>query len=207
MQLTQLRPNPHNPQARRDLADPYEMHRTLVRAFVHDEKESPPRVLWRLEPGQSWSQPVVLVQSEQPGDWSFLNDIPGYLGGGGLPPPTKEFDPNALVRAGAPLRFRLCANPTVTRQGKRLGLVGEDAQLAWLQRQGVRLGFHLQTALVSGSDMVRGRRGNATVSFRQVLFEGVLEVGDADLLAGAVVNGIGHGKAFGCGLLSLARAG
>lgn len=205
MQLTQLRLDPHNAQARRDLADPYDMHRTLVRAFVRSEHERPPRVLWRLEPGQAWSQPVVLVQSELPGDWSFLNAVPGYLAAEGLPPATKAFDPGALLRPGAHLRFRLAANPTVTRQGKRQGLVGEEAQLAWLQRQGERLGFHVATALVSGSDMLHGRRGNARVSLRRVLFEGVLEVRDAGALGAAVAAGIGHGKAFGCGLLSLAR--
>lgn len=204
MQLTQLRLDPHNAQARRDLADPYDMHRTLVRAFVRDQRERPPRVLWRLEPGQAWSQPVVLVQSELPGDWSFLGDVPGYLAATS-PPVTKAFDAAALMRPGAPLRFRLAANPTVTRQGKRQGLVGEDAQLAWLQRQGERLGFHVAMALVSGSDMLHGRRGNARVSLRRVLFEGALEVRDPDALAGAVACGIGHGKAFGCGLISLAR--
>lgn len=206
MHLTQLRLDPRSAQARRDLADPYDMHRTLVRAFVRGERDSPPRFLWRLEPGQDWSQAVLLVQSAEPGDWSFLAHAPGYLLGGDVAINTKAFDPAALLRPGANLRFRLAANPTVTREGKRLGLVGEDAQLAWLQRQGQRLGFDLATALVSGSDMVHGRKGNARVSLRRVLYEGVLQVRDAQALVGAIASGIGPGKAFGCGLLSLARA-
>jgi CRISPR system Cascade subunit CasE len=206
MHLTQLRLDPHNAQARRDLADPYDMHRTLVRAFVRGESDSPPRFLWRLEPGQTWSQPVVLVQAAEPGDWSFMAQVPGYLLGGEGAVTTKAFDPAARLVPGANLRFRLAANPTVTREGKRLGLVGEDAQLEWLQRQGQRLGFDMPTALVSASDMVHGRRGNARVSLRRVLYEGVLQVCDAQAMAGALVSGIGPGKAFGCGLLSLARA-
>lgn len=206
MHLTQLRLDPHNAQARRDLADPYDMHRTLVRAFVRDERDTPPRFLWRLEAGQDWSQAVLLVQSAQPGDWSFLAQAPGYLLGGDGAVNTKAFDPAAQLQAGASQRFRLAANPTVTREGKRLGLIGEDAQLAWLQRQGQRLGFDLSTALVSGSDLVHGRKGNARVSLRRVLYEGVLQVRDAQALMDAIVSGIGPGKAFGCGLLSLARA-
>lgn len=205
MQLTQLRLDARNAQARRDLADPYDMHRTLVRAFVRDERERPPRFLWRLEPGQDWSRPTVLVQSDQPGDWTFLSDVQGYLAGSELPA-AKAFEPGSLVDASARLRFRLAANPTVTRQSKRLGLIGEEAQLAWLERQGARHGFDVVAALVTGSDMLHGHRSGSRVSLRRVLFEGVLQVRDAKALRHALATGIGPGKAFGCGLLSLARS-
>lgn len=206
MFLTQLRLDPRNVSTRRDLADPYDMHRTLVRAFVRDKRDAPQRFLWRLESGTAWSQPVVLVQSTGPGDWSFLEAVSGYLLDSGDPPiGVKSFDLASLLQAGTNLRFRLAANPTVTRQGKRLGLIGEDAQLEWLHRQGERLGFGLQAALVTGSDMLRGRKGSMHVSLRRVLYEGVLEVRDAEALGAAIDSGIGHGKAFGCGLLSVAR--
>lgn len=206
MYLTRLRLDPRNAQARRDLADPYDMHRTLVRAFVRDERDVPPRILWRLEPGQAWSQPVVLVQSAVAGDWQFLDAAAGYLQQDGGVAEVRQFDPLAMVLSAPLLRFRLAANPTVSRDGKRLGLVGEDAQLQWLERQGSRLGFDMQAALVSGSDILHGRKGGMRVSLRRVVYEGVMRVRDADQVAQAVTLGIGHGKAFGCGLLSLARS-
>lgn len=204
MHLTQLRLDPHSAQARRDLADPYDMHRTLVRAFVQAEQGVPPRFLWRLEPGQTWAEPVVLVQSVQAAEWSFLSALGGYLrtDEGGIA--SKTFDLATLLQQPT-LRFRLAANPTVTRAGKRLGLIGEEAQLAWLQRQGQRLGFDLVTAMVSGSDMVQSRKGSTRITLRRVLFEGVLQVQDPSVMADTVAQGIGHGKALGCGLLSLAR--
>lgn len=205
MYLTQLRLDPRSAQARRDLADPYDMHRTLVRAFVRDQTESPPRFLWRLEAGRAWDQPVVLVQSPRAGNWSFLAASPGYLKTDDVEPPAKHFDPAALSVQDGRYRFRLAANPTVTREGKRHGLVGEDAQLTWLQRQGERNGFDVQAALVSGSDTLRGRKAAMRVSLLCVVFEGILVARDPVMLAGAVANGIGPGKAFGCGLLSLAR--
>jgi CRISPR system Cascade subunit CasE len=204
MHLTQLRLDPRSAQARRDLADPYDMHRTLVRAFVQDETQVPPRFLWRLEPVGAWSQPVVLVQSAHVGNWSFLVGLPSYLQHG-EPPQTKTVALDQLLLAGCRYRFRLVANPTVTRQGKRCGLVGEDDQLAWLNRQGERAGFKVIASLVSGSDSLQGRKGSMRVSLRRVCFEGVLQAEDTASLAKGLADGIGPGKAFGCGLLSVAR--
>lgn len=203
MYLSRLRLDPDSAQARRDLADPYELHRTLVRAFVADSASTPPRVLWRLEPLLNWNQPTVLVQSSTAPDWTALTDRPGYLR---QEVEVRDLDLDPLLVPGQVLRFRLNANPTVTREGKRHGLVDEDAQLGWLARQGERLGFDLDGALRFGSDWIRARKGNGHISLLQASFEGCLRVRDAERLGVAVRNGIGPGKAFGCGLLSLGRA-
>ena len=79
MHLTRLLLDPRSAQARRDLADPYDMHRSLTRAFVSDASQTPPRFLWRLEAGSVWSDPVVLVQSVHAADWALLRMLPGYL--------------------------------------------------------------------------------------------------------------------------------
>ena len=202
MYLTRLRLDPRSAQARRDLADPYEMHRTLVRAFVHNDEQAPPRFLWRGEPTSPWSEPVVLVQSEEAGQWLVLEAFPNYLKKAAE---TLQWQPESNLRIGERFRFRLFANPTVTRNGKRLGLAAEDAQLAWLERQGTRQGFSVEAALVTGSELLRSRKGESRISLLRVCFEGRLIVDDADMLARAVKAGIGPGKAFGCGLLSLGR--
>src|SRR5690606_40235472 len=80
MYLTRLTLDPRSAQARRDLADAYEMHRTLARAFVADEHSAPARFLWRLEAGNNaWTAPVVLAQSQQAGDWSARQGLPNHL--------------------------------------------------------------------------------------------------------------------------------
>lgn len=204
MHLTQLRLDPRGAAARRDLANPYDMHRTLVRAFVQDSEQAPPRFLWRLESDSAWQQPVVLIQSENEPDWTFLAAVPGYLKEGGVPQ-TRTFSLEAHVQPSARCRFRLVANPTVCREGKRHGLVGEEAQLAWLTRQGERLGFSIEYALVSGSDTLRGGKKGLQLNLRRVIYEGVFRVEDAEALTTAMTVGIGPGKAFGCGLLSAVR--
>lgn len=205
MYLSKLTLDPQHPQARRDLSNRYDMHRTLVRAFAPDEHSPPARFLWRLEPTLSLaSLPVVLVQSGSSAQWSALDTFPGYareiLG-------NKPVDLEQLVQAGTRYRFRLHANPTVTREGKRLGLCQETDQLAWLSRQGEARGFGLIACLRSGSERIHSRQGKSgqRITVQSVLFEGILETKEPDGLRLAVRNGLGHGKAWGLGLLSLAR--
>ena len=73
---------------------------------------------------------------------------------------------------------------------------------AWLQARCQRLGFalHDETALrVEGYEQHRGKGGALRVS--TVDFSGTLRVVDPTALQHALFSGIGHAKAFGCGLL------
>ncbi|WP_308363657.1 MULTISPECIES: type I-E CRISPR-associated protein Cas6/Cse3/CasE [unclassified Microbulbifer] len=203
MHLTRLTLDPDSAQARRDLGDAYEMHRTLARAFAVDAHSTPPRFLWRLEvDSNAWTMPVVLVQSATEANWLVLAGQPNYLK---KPVECKRLALEQLVEGGNSYRFRLQANPTVTRCGKRYGLVGEADQLAWLQRQGERHGFGLSTALITASDVLVGRKSNARISVRRTCFEGVLQVQNTEAFNRALLAGIGPAKAFGCGLLSVVR--
>lgn len=197
MHLARLTLDLRNAAARRDLADAYDMHRSLVRAFVQDAEQAPPRFLWRLEPESVWKEPVLLVQSLAEPDWSGFS-APGYLK---RPPEAKTVDTQAFIETDRRYRFRLFANPTVTQQGKRYGLRTEDEQNAWLERKGVNCGFEVETVLVTSSDVVHARGDD--ICLQQACFEGVLHAIDAKALQNAVEQGIGPGKAFGLGLLSL----
>jgi CRISPR system Cascade subunit CasE len=204
MYLTRLTLDPRCAQARRDLADAYDMHRTLSRAFVMGNDELPTRFLWRLERDTNpWTHPTVLVQARHAGEWDSLQSLPGYLQKSAE---HKTVELDRLVQAGT-YRFRLMANPTVTRQGKRYGLLDEVAQLEWLKRQGVRHGFGVKASVVSASDLLESKRKpGGSITVQQVCFDGVLEVQEPSSVRNALLDGIGHAKAFGCGLLSLARA-
>lgn len=205
MFLSKLILDPRHPQARRDLSDAYEMHRTLARAFAPDAETAPARFLWRLE-RRANTQPssVVLVQSAQPADWSVLDALPGYADEVRA---NKAVDLDALIQPGARYRFRLLANPTVTRGGKRYGLTREDEQLAWLARQGERHGFSV-LGCVRGADerlQVRQGRGGNRITLHTALFEGLLQANAPEIFRQSLLNGFGHGKAMGLGMLSLAR--
>jgi CRISPR system Cascade subunit CasE len=204
MYLYRLLPDLAHPQVRRDLADPYQMHCTLARAFSADDDTPPEKFLWRLEADRG-ADPLVLVQSEHAGHWARLRDrFPGYA----ADIDHKTIDLAATLQPGREYLFRLRANPTVTRAGKRHGLVREEDQLGWLSRQGDRLGFGISSCVVSRQQRLgasRRKTGGTTITVFTCQFDGRLEVRDAALLADAMAAGIGHAKSLGLGLLSLAR--
>ena len=209
MYLTKLTLNLRSAQARRDLGDAYEMHRTLVRAFVADSHSNPPRFLWRLEANTKLAAaadevngPALLIQSEAPADWSILERLPGYLQHRAE---TKNVELAHLVRLHRHYRFRLLANATICRKGKRLALLKQEEQTAWIERQGDRHGFRIQSVSVSPHDLLTSSAsGKASICVQRVCFEGYLEVLQPAVFENALVAGIGPAKAFGCGLLSVA---
>lgn len=63
--------------------------------------------------------------------------------------------------------------------------------------------------VVSNSQKLTFSKGanGGTITLVRAQYDGVLRVIDSDALRHALVNGIGHGKAFGCGLLTLVPFG
>ena len=140
------------------------------------------------------------------------------------------------LEEGLTLTFRLRANPTRKidtrtgpdgrrRNGKRVELRKEEDQIAWMKRKAELSGFRVLSVRVdanvpnlraipqskeTGWRQAVQREGGTTeknrLTFGSVLFEGELIITDADLFRQALENGIGSGKAYGFGLLSIARS-
>lgn len=226
MRLHRITLNPRNSDARRDLADPYQMHATLCRAFFPQDTPCPPgALLWRLEPeADAQGYPRLLIQSQAAPEWSRLLES-GWLTQ--TEPGIDLVHKLALdsLAAGQTFRFRLRANPCKTTQGKRTGLVHPDAQRDWLARKGEQHGFALPAAdtpdyfdfvespkgraypdvRVSQDQMLTGRKlDGVTIRVFSVLYEGRLTVRDPAKFCTTLKSGIGHGKVMGLGLLSVA---
>ena len=209
MHLSKLTLNPRHRQVQRDLANPYQLHRTLMSGFPETLSEGE-RVLHRLETDPRSGSIIVLVQSQTPPDWSHLANGQEYLLDA---PATKQFEPTLIH--GQQLRFRLRANPTAKTWSERnpvkktrVPLVHEEKQIAWLERKGTHHGFRILEQRISHTETHRGRkrRGGATIMLYTIQFDGILQVTDAEKFADALASGIGPAKAFGCGLLSIAPA-
>lgn len=200
MVLTKLVMNLESRAARRDLANAYQMHSTLMRLV--DSGAGKP--LWRLERPPREGPPIVLIQTESAPPRSALREVDEeYF----VSFESRENRLLANLAAGDLLRFRVRANPTVTREKKRHGLVRYEEQIGWIERQLRRNGATPKVAEVldSRSEVFRRRRGGAPVTIVGVTYDGSLRVDDPLLLRGAVVRGIGHGRSFGFGLITLGR--
>lgn len=77
----------------------------------------------------------------------------------------------------------------------------------WLQARCQRLGIALDDASLSIDGYEQHRGKNGELRFSTVDFSGQLEVVDVGALRQALFGGVGHAKAFGCGLLLLRPIG
>ncbi|MGQ9576444.1 MAG: type I-E CRISPR-associated protein Cas6/Cse3/CasE [Thermoguttaceae bacterium] len=187
---------------------------------VHAPRDRQSGFLFRIDPlpGQ---HPVIVVQSSLEPDWDYAFHNAGFLLA--QPPEVQPYDPT--FSQGQRLRFRLLANTVYrARQAsrevsgqlvdprwveKRLPVPATESALRnWLERRAGPAGFRVEQIEVCRLGYVyAGRRPDQTLCrFRSTLYEGTLQVLDPEVfLAQAVIGGIGPAKAFGFGLLSLAR--
>lgn len=189
-------------------------------------------VLYRVDDDPRSGRLALYVQARTTPDWSplpagYLVDTMGEIDN---PSTTEVLSAWATLAPGWELAFRLRANPTrkidtksgpdgKRRNGKRVELRDDEARLAWLQRKAKDAGFELckaradaavpEVSVVEERKLI-GRRPQvesekSRLTFAPVLYEGLLRVTNADTFRNTLANGIGPGKAFGFGLLSIQR--
>ena len=211
MYLHRLHLNPRCREVRRDIADPYEMHSTLCRAFSPspEQKCLPGSFLWRLEPEQSHDGfSKVIVQSHLLPDWSRIN-LTDWLGEAPAMP-IKIFEKLSFDKHSddSRFRYRLRANPSVCRKGKRLGLLNATEQMDWFIKHGDKNGFKPFSIHMSEGRMLTGNIRKNTLSspirLFSILYDGILTITDIQQFQKAIESGIGRGKSMGLGLLSVA---
>ena len=212
MYISQLILNDRDRKVRHDLSNIHNLHRSIMQAFPDEQREKARadwHVLFRLEPDSN----VLLVQSELEPDWDkLLKSSPNYL----LPDKmgrlfcSKPFTPEvSLFPVDRLLRFRLKANPSKrdNETRKTVGLYDRPSQEAWFGRQAAQHGFSVEGLDIIPAANLWGAKakGQAQIKIHTALFQGILKVQDPALLVKAVRQGIGKGKSYGCGLLSLQR--
>jgi CRISPR system Cascade subunit CasE len=216
MHLTRFEINPQRRDARLALASPQRMHASVLAAFP-ESRDDPAegRILWRVDEGRH--DAVLYVVSADKPDLTHLVESVGRPTYGWQ---TRDYGP-FLDRLAVDDRwaFRLLANPVHNARpvdegrGKRVGHVTAEQQTGWFLRQAGRHGFLVENGSAGEPDLllrsrrtVRFARRNRTVTLATALVEGTLRVRDPDALRAALVGGVGPGKGYGCGLMTLAEA-
>ena len=186
--------------------------RRLRRPVADHRRPVRRRRLWRL--GPLGGKLYLLILSEDAPD---LSDIVEQFGSG-EPGETKSYDPLLeRIVTGSVWHFRLAANPTTSKvpssgpleRGKVQAHITPEFQEAWLRARAEKHGFHLKSLQVTGSRWLRFRKGQQRrlVTLLSAVYEGVLEVTDPVLFRQVLTEGIGRGKAYGQGLLTVTRGG
>ncbi|MFD7923502.1 type I-E CRISPR-associated protein Cas6/Cse3/CasE [Streptomyces sp. NPDC059740] len=207
--IARIHLNPHSRDVQRDLRDATEMHRTLMR-MVPDGLGASPRsqagLLYRLDETDTTS--TLLVQASR-------------LDPAGLPAGYGQTDLKSLtpmftaLRKGLAVRYRIVLNPTkrerlpLEAKGKRgriVPLSGADADQWWLRRA-ADSGLQVHVLTPTNMPPVRSRRQTPDgMRHSLIRYDGTATITDPDALHEAVLAGIGRGKPYGAGLLSLAPA-
>ncbi|WP_103062189.1 type I-E CRISPR-associated protein Cas6/Cse3/CasE [Actinomyces qiguomingii] len=225
MFLTKIGLDPSRRLARKYLGSPQVMHAVVMKAAGEDSGDGAGRVLWRVDPGASTS--LYLLTPSEPDCTQLVADA----GVRDLQARTLDYSPflNQLD-SGQLWAFRLAANPSRSvaqgpgKRGKRYGHVTVEQQRQWLINRTPNYGFELvptegdddeaaQSVVVVRRErpIFNRQRPDAEVRDRvtinRTVYEGVLQVTNPDKLRHALVAGIGRSKAYGCGLLTLARVG
>ena len=178
------------------LHDAYRLHQALWDLFP-GRPEARRTFLYRLETPRPQRRPMLLLQSAEPPDATAAKNLRVADGPKGL----------ALAFSrDQRLRFRLSANPVkrLNATRDRVPLIDDGQRLAWLRRK-LEGAAEIEHAVVAGARLVQFRKGRQIGTIAIVEFDGILRVTDPDALHNLLTQGIGAAKAFGCGLLSLAR--
>lgn len=199
---------------REGLDNPGRAHRLLWTLFADGGDDTKRDFIFRVGIGpRSPDGDFLVVSARSPRDSLEFWDVE-----------TKPYDPHFVP--GQTLAFKLRANPTITRAGKRHDVVmdrkrtlgrnrketnaeiWEQAGRDWLDARVARLGVALLRCRADGYRVHRIQRASehSAVSIAALDLSGRLRVEDPERLRAALFTGVGHGKAWGCGLL-LVRPG
>lgn len=209
MYLSRVELDPARRSTMTALAAPQKFHGAVESAFSGERR----RRLWRLD--RLGEKLYLLLLSEEMPD---LSGVVEQFGTGAVPE-SRNYDPLlARITPGSRWQFRLAANPTKScKDAQKPAARGTVAahcttqyQKQWLLDRAAKHGF----ALTEDSFTVTrvqwhhfAKHGTRPVSLLAVTYEGVLQVTDPEAFRNLLCQGMGRGKAYGLGLLTVMRGG
>ncbi|MCL6424485.1 type I-E CRISPR-associated protein Cas6/Cse3/CasE [Brachybacterium sp. JHP9] len=218
--------NPQRRGGRKLLSNPQAMHAAVRAMFPPDLDESAGRILWRLDTSEH-QHTLYVVGPESP-QRDVIVDQAGWTA---RPGETADYQPllDSLL-SGQERVFRLTANPVRSlpsaggKRGKVVPHVTPEQQVEWLASKASSNGFEIleatseSPAASPARDAAVSRRTDLTftrrnpqssnpnlVTLRTAQFDGALRITDAQVFRRALVEGIGRGRAYGCGLMTIAK--
>lgn len=180
-----------------DLADRDRLHQVVLKLFPDFPGGGAPNARERLGVLFRVEAPVILLQSK-------IAPVDTRIPAGYKITATKDISSvYSSLSAGKDYRFRLEANPAYrdSESRRRRPLETEEDLDEWIHRKGSQAGFDLMDYGLETLPPILARRGQ----FKSIRFDGVLKVKELQLFLKSLADGIGPGKVYGLGLLSVGR--
>jgi CRISPR system Cascade subunit CasE len=225
MYLSRVEINPRRRDTIRALSSPQIMHAAIQASFPSGNS-SKFRNIWRID--KLPDALYIILQSHGKPDFTHIIEQFGWPASEQTSE-TVEYDRFlSHLQNGQEWRFRLRANPVysnaglirvnefdgedVRTRGKIVAHTTVSMQRQWLLKKSMKSGFEIVSTDdgshifdVTQSEINKFSRQGKVVTIATAVFDGILEITDAKLFADTIKNGIGRAKAYGCGLLTLAR--
>ena len=209
MYLSRVELDPTRRSTMAALAAPQKLHGAVESAFTGERR----RRLWRLD--RLGERLYLLLLSE---------DVPELSGvveqfGTGAAAETRSYDPLLQrVEPGSSWQFRLTANPTKcckdpkapAERGTVAAHCSTKYQKQWLLDRAAKHGFALREEEFTVTRVQWqhfAKHGTRPVTLLAVTYEGVLQVTDPEQFRALLCQGMGRGKAYGLGLMTVMRGG
>ncbi|MBE7376860.1 type I-E CRISPR-associated protein Cas6/Cse3/CasE [Pseudomonas lopnurensis] len=194
----------------------------------HGEPYRDHALIWRLFPGDGMERDFLFRRLEDERSFYVVSARPPRPDSGLFQIQSKPYAPR--LERGEWLRFDLRANPTVSlrqedgrsrrhdvlmhakyrvpaEQREHLGEVLDAAGKDWLLSRAERWGLDVRegSVLQNGYRQHRLRRKGRNIEYSSLDYQGMAQVTDPERLHQALLEGVGHSKGFGCGLLLVRR--
>lgn len=186
------------------ITDPYSLHRVVYSLFpdVRSEREKQSHIqsgiVYADQGGDFRGRKILMVSDRMP-----ASRVDGEYG----EVISKTLAPTFLNHVR--YRFKVQVNPVRKdkQSGKRVAIKGREATSRWFTERAPRSwGFevdphHLQVDAIEVLQF--NEKNGRQVTLGKAHLQGVLTVTDAEQFLNSFKNGIGKGRAFGCGLLQI----
>lgn len=199
------------------LASPQKLHAAVESSFPFSADKKF-RNLWRID--RLGSVLYLLVLSDGKPDFTHIVEQFGWPSAEQRWE-TKNYAPLLeRIEVGQKWQFRLRANPVhsikqasvlqdmkPSKRGKVYAHVTVQQQEQWLLERAAKHGFRLgeNSFCIVQREVRKFKRQGNPVTLGIATFEGILEVEDVALFLRTLTCGIGRAKAYGCGLLTIAK--
>ena len=181
------------------LYDSYSVHKTVFTLFEdarHGDRKKPSGILYA-DKGMREGRRTILILSDRKPKAPLAGSIV-----------VRELPDPYLGYSAYSFEIVINAVKRDSKTGKIIPIKGRQSIADWFLKKSFSWGFSVPESsfMVAGIEVDQFQKSNCLVTLQKAKVTGLLGVEKHDIFVNSVYNGVGRGKAFGCGLLQIVPA-